>query len=329
MPARAPGGQTHRADLQRRQHQPLPARRVARLIAAGRPPGMSTAELRRRLSDPDLTIVDVRPLSGYNGWRLGGEARGGHIPGAVPFPSSWLSSVEEAEVERLLRSKGITAAREVVLYGGHAEEVAAVRMRLVSLGQTGVRTYEHGWSEWAADRTLPVERLPNYDKLVHAEWLRQLLAGGRPEASPAGAFLLFHVNSGVVEEYEEDHIPGALYLDTNRLEDSADWNRRSPQELEAALLARGQPRHGRHPLWPRHRRRSRQEVARSSGRAERSHPGGADLALRGRRRRPPARRRLRLLGAGGQPARDGPPRARAGRLVWHSDPAAAGADRRH
>src|SRR6202035_4960706 len=188
----------------------------------------SVIELRRRLDDDALTIVDVRPLPAYNGWRQGEAARGGHIPGAVAFPSAWLRSVDDAEIERLLDSKGIVSSREVVLYGDRAEDLAAVQARLEGLGHRGVRSFEPGWAEWAADDTLPVERLPNYDKLVHPEWLRALLDGGRPEATPAGQFLLFHVNFGVPEEYEENHLPAALYLDTNRLENPDDWNRRSP-----------------------------------------------------------------------------------------------------
>jgi 3-mercaptopyruvate sulfurtransferase SseA len=200
---------------------------------------VSTAELRRRLNDPDLAIVDVRPLFAYNGWRADGEARGGHIPGAVAFPSAWLESLDDAEVERLLQSKDIVPSRETVLYGNAGDDVSAVRTRLTDLGRATVRTYEHGWAEWAADETLPVERLPNYDKLVHTDWLRRLLDGERPEAAPAGRFLVFHVNFGVPEEYEENHIPGALYLDTNRLESPDDWNRRSPEELEEALCLLG------------------------------------------------------------------------------------------
>src|SRR3989475_891575 len=200
---------------------------------------ISTAELRRRLTDPELTIVDVRPLSAYNGWRASGEARGGHIPGAVAFPSGWLSSVDDAELERLLDSKGIVPNREIVLYGDRPEDVLAVQTRLGELGHASVRRYEHGWAVWTADQALPVDRLANYDKLVHAEWLRQLLDGGRPEAAPAGKFLLFHVNFGVPEEYQENHIPGAVYLDTNRLENPEDWNRRTPQELEVALRSFG------------------------------------------------------------------------------------------
>jgi 3-mercaptopyruvate sulfurtransferase SseA len=200
---------------------------------------ISTVELRQRLTDPELTIVDVRPLTAFNGWRAIGESRGGHIPGAVAFPSRWLSSVDEAELVRLLDSKDIVRNREVVLYGDRPEDVLAVQTKLAELGHARVRRYEHAWAAWAADPALPVERLANYEKLVHSEWLRLLLDGGQPEAAPAAKFLLFHVNFGVPEEYEENHIPGALYLDTNRLEDPEDWNRRSPEELESALCALG------------------------------------------------------------------------------------------
>jgi molybdopterin synthase sulfurtransferase len=200
---------------------------------------VSTAELSRRRTDPDLTIVDVRPLYAFNGWRLHGEARGGHIPGAVAFPSAWLTTVDDAEVERLLHSKDIVSSQEIVLYGAGSDDVSAVRSRLVDLGHTGVRSYAAGFAEWAADETLPIEHLPNHERLVHTEWLEQVLDGGRPEAAPTGQFLLFHVNFGVPEEYEEDHLPGALYLDTNQLENPADWNRRTPKELEAAVRALG------------------------------------------------------------------------------------------
>jgi thiosulfate/3-mercaptopyruvate sulfurtransferase len=200
---------------------------------------ISTADLRRRLNDPELTIVDARPLFAYNGWRAGGAARGGHIPGAVAFPSAWLGSVEDDEVERLLQAKGVVPNREVVVYGDAVAEVSALRDRLIELGCARVRIYGPGWAEWAADESLPVERLPNYDKLVHTDWLLRLLEGDRPEAAPAGPFLLFHVNFGVPEEYEENHIPGALFLDTNRLESPHDWNRRSPEELEQALCSLG------------------------------------------------------------------------------------------
>jgi thiosulfate/3-mercaptopyruvate sulfurtransferase len=212
---------------------------TVREVSTTSSPTISTTELHDRLHDTDLTILDVRPLTGYNGWRLDGETRGGHIPGAVSFPSVWLTSVDAPEIRRILDEKGIVPGREVVIYGAGAEEAAAVASGLTAFGVEGTRIYADGFSAWAADPDLPVERLAKYDRLVHIDWLRQVLAGERPEAAPEGKFLLFHVNFGVPEEYAEGHIPGAQYLDTNWLEDPADWNRRSPEVLEAALRSLG------------------------------------------------------------------------------------------
>jgi thiosulfate/3-mercaptopyruvate sulfurtransferase len=200
---------------------------------------ISTADLARILPDPGVTVVDVRPLAAYNGWRLNGERRGGHVPGAVSFPVRWLETVEEAEVGRLLQGRNIVPSRSVVIYGDDPAHAAAFAARLAELGHDGVQALNGGWAAWAADERQPVERLPNFSRLVHTDWLRDLLAGRRPEAAPAVRWLLFHVNFGVPEEYAEGHLPGALYLDTNRLEDPADWNRRSPAELDAALRALG------------------------------------------------------------------------------------------
>jgi 3-mercaptopyruvate sulfurtransferase SseA len=201
---------------------------------------ISTAELGAlALSGADVTIVDARPLAAYNGWRLDGESRGGHIPGAVSFPSAWLTSVDAPEIHRILVEKGVLAARDVVVYGAANDDAAAVAAALSALGVEKVRVHGEGFAALAAATELPLERLPKHDRLVHIDWLRQVLAGERPEAAPEGKFLLFHVNFGVPEEYAEGHIPGALYLDTNWLEDPADWNRRSPEVLESALRSLG------------------------------------------------------------------------------------------
>jgi molybdopterin synthase sulfurtransferase len=202
----------------------------AALIVAG--------ELYRRLGDPALTIVDVRPLAAYNGWRLAGERRGGHIPGAVAFPAEWLASVDAPEVESVLHAKRVVPGREIVVYGDRRVDVSAFAAHLAAAGHARVRMLDD-WRAWNARETLPLERLPNYEKLVHPAWLREVLEGGRPEAAPEGRHLLFHVNCGAPEEYEEGHLPQALYLDTNRLEDPVDWNRRSPEELDIALCSLG------------------------------------------------------------------------------------------
>jgi len=202
-------------------------------------PTVSTDDLVGRLDEPGLAVVDVRPLAAYNGWRLGEEARGGHIPGAVAFPVSWLRTIDGEQVSSLLAEKGILNAVSVVVYGDGPADAGSVAWRLAELGHRQVAVLEGGWPAWAADDRLPLERLPLYEKLVHVAWLRTLLDGSQPEAAPAGDWLLFHVNFGVPEEYAEAHLPGALYIDTNTLEDPADWNRRDPDELEAAISGLG------------------------------------------------------------------------------------------
>lgn len=200
---------------------------------------ISSAELRADRPGPDHRIVDVRPLASYNGWRLDGEARGGHIPGAAAFPLTWLDTVDVPEIERLLSENGVLDATSVTVYGCRTDDALRLAETLEALGLAEVRVLDGGFGAWVSDPDAPVERLARFERLVHIDWLSTLVAGGRPEHAPAGDFLLFHVNFGVPEEYAEGHIPGARYLDTNRLEDPANWNRRSPDELAEAVRALG------------------------------------------------------------------------------------------
>jgi thiosulfate/3-mercaptopyruvate sulfurtransferase len=200
---------------------------------------LSARALSARLADPRLTVVDLRPIAAYNGWRLAGEQRGGHIPGARAFPRAWFESVDDAEIRRLLDAKDVTAEHTIVMYDDDGQDTGAVRDRLHAFGLGDVHVLDGGFAAWAADETLPIERLPRYERLVPTVWLRSLLAGERPDTFAGGEYRLLHVNFGVPEEYVDGHLPGALYLDTNRLEDPADWDRRSPAEIEAALLELG------------------------------------------------------------------------------------------
>src|SRR5437868_9115548 len=115
------------------------------------------ADLAPRLASGDLVIVDVRSLNGFNGWRLGDEARGGHIPGAVAFPAAWLDSVERGEIERLLVGKGIVPGADIVLYdngpaaAGEPSPTTRVAELLAGIGIDRVRTLDGGFPAWASD----------------------------------------------------------------------------------------------------------------------------------------------------------------------------------
>jgi 3-mercaptopyruvate sulfurtransferase SseA len=196
---------------------------------------ISTTELAQQLGHTNLAVVDVRPMAAYNGWALEGEARGGHIRGAIAFPLAWTEALEPADLKSLLESKGIAPDKTIVVYGCTHPDNAAMIERLRHLGYRDVRAYQAGLAEWAADDRLPMARLANYEKLVHPGWVRGLIKGQRGDKE----FEIFHVDFGVPQEFGQGHIPGALHLDTNALESAPLWNRRPNGELEAALLAHG------------------------------------------------------------------------------------------
>lgn len=185
-----------------------------------------------------VKIVDARPTAAYNGWRLRNEARGGHIPGAVAFPQSWADSTNDADLAERLASKGLTQDHSIVVYGYDDRDSTYLADRMLVLGYADVATLAGGLPEWAR-RDLDMIRLPSFHQLVHPAWLHGLLNGEPIDELPEGLFAVFHVNYGVPEEYQRGHIPGAFYLDTNALESATDWNRRPPEELEAALLELG------------------------------------------------------------------------------------------
>jgi thiosulfate/3-mercaptopyruvate sulfurtransferase len=210
------------------------------VVPESHPACITIDEVAARLNDSTLVIVDVRPLAAYNGWRVNGEPRGGHIPGAISFPGDWLRSFDEVELRRALQASGITGGgRDLVLYGYDVEMAAALATKLNTLGERDVRLVDGDWHAWSARMELPVEQLPNFQQLVNVDWLRDLIAGRDVQAAPQGRWLLFHVNAGVWEEYAEAHIPNALCLDTHWLESAHDWNRRSPAELNLAMRRLG------------------------------------------------------------------------------------------
>ena len=196
-------------------------------------------DLEELLADPQVKLIDARPSAAYNGWRLQGEARGGHIPGAVAFSAAWAKQVQTGTLKGELIEKKLTPGQELVVYGDNAEDSATLVEHLSTLGYRNVANYRGGFPEWAADDRLPVDRLELHEQLVYPQWLRDLLDGGAVAGEPRSDYAVFHVNYGVPDEYGQGHIPGAFYLDSNTLESSTDWNRRSPEELKSALFEMG------------------------------------------------------------------------------------------
>ena len=94
---------------------------------------ISREEIRRRLHDPALTIVDVLPASSYVEW---------HIPGAVGLPLELLAS----HARELLPNRDA----EIVVYCGNAECSRSLHasQQLHELGYSNVRIYRGGIADW-------------------------------------------------------------------------------------------------------------------------------------------------------------------------------------
>jgi thiosulfate/3-mercaptopyruvate sulfurtransferase len=198
---------------------------------------ISTQELAAHLDDPDVVIVDVREMPAFNGWRLHGEARGGHIPGAVACPWSWLSGAAEPVIKRGVAAKGVTPDKTVVVYARQRDHSRVMATLLDTWGYSRVRIYNAGLVEWAADAALPMEHLAHYDQLVHPFWLYQMMFAKRLD--PGSGCLLLEVSAGPTTTYDTGHIPGALSFSTERVESAPLWNRISDDALEEVLVSYG------------------------------------------------------------------------------------------
>jgi thiosulfate/3-mercaptopyruvate sulfurtransferase len=196
---------------------------------------LTTREMLELLKSQEVQVVDCRPIDAYNGWRLRGEPRGGHIPAARSLPFKWSSYLDWIEI---VRSKGLVSGRPLVVYGYEPEEVEAVARLFRSAGYDDVYVYDDFLDGWVPDSELPLDRLPRYRHLVPPEWVYDLVARGEAGVR-RGDIVICHAHYRNPEDYSEGHIPGAVGLDTLLLESPETWNRRSPTEVREALLKLG------------------------------------------------------------------------------------------
>jgi thiosulfate/3-mercaptopyruvate sulfurtransferase len=195
-----------------------------------------TAELSRLVNEEDVKIIDIRPPDAYNGWRMEDETRGGHIRGAKSLPARWAEYMDWIEV---VRHKQILPDNRIVVYGYRREERYQIAGLFVKAGYPHVSVYMHFVREWAGGGTLAMDQLARYKQLVPAGWIQSALNGGRPEHPPEGPLVICHAHYRNRDAYLSGHIPGAIDLDTLALESPETWDRRTPEELKAALEQHG------------------------------------------------------------------------------------------
>ncbi|MBT3230067.1 MAG: sulfurtransferase [Candidatus Marinimicrobia bacterium] len=198
-------------------------------------PKLTSKELIKQHFTPTTKIIDLRPTAAHNGWPLRAEKRGGHIPQAISFPLRWFSELSQAKILLILQSKDIHSSTDIILTGYSEDETETAAHKLLSLGFNSLSIHEGGMLAYLEDEELPVRSLPRYKHLVHPEWLKRILSSNRSEKD----IVLAHVSFDNWGDYNEGHIPGAIWLDTLALEDETTWNHRTNTELEEELCAHG------------------------------------------------------------------------------------------
>lgn len=108
---------------------------------------MTLDELRGRLDDAALTLLDVRTPLEFDGTAGAHcDPRHGHIPGAVNLPLDRLA--ECRSVEDVRRVVGLPEGAEIVAYC-HTGQRSAFAVQILREVGYDARNYPGSWHEWS------------------------------------------------------------------------------------------------------------------------------------------------------------------------------------
>lgn len=120
-------------------------------------------DLKAKLNDPDVHVLDVRSDGEWLGTNDRGNARAGHVPGAAHL--EWLNFVTSddrrvfkpaAELRSMLGAAGVTPAGETITYCQGGIRAAHGMFTLRLLGWDRVRNYDGSMREWANRQDTPL-----------------------------------------------------------------------------------------------------------------------------------------------------------------------------
>mgnify|MGYP001209417724 FL=1 len=140
-----------------------PARRRPKHFSPRVHTGMmiSVQELRNRLGENGLVLIDSREASRYKGDSEPIDKRAGHIPGAVnrfwkdglDEHGRWKPADQQAE-----RFRDIPRDAEIVVYCGSGVSACPNVLALKAAGYERVRLYLGSWSDWISYPDNPIAR---------------------------------------------------------------------------------------------------------------------------------------------------------------------------
>ena len=181
-----------------------------------------------------LQIIDCRNSNFYNGWPEPQQQRGGHIAGAVNIDANWLNTLDTSAFKTLLSDKHLKANVATYLYCS-ADKAQRLTTALQDQGYHSVTTINQPLSHYHGQ----LSALPNFKQLVPASWLHDLISGKHPRYAPKHGYKVIEVEWGPPAKYLLDHIPGALYVNTNTIESKPWWNKVNNQALTKVIADLG------------------------------------------------------------------------------------------
>ena len=195
---------------------------------------IATKELQDKLSDDSWVVVDTRINDAFNGWKLDEVERGGHIKGAVDFSANWLtvdSKDKEKTLDKALETKGIEKDKNIVLYDANGKDAKEVANYLSEKGYKNL--YTHNVADWAKDESLPMESYENYEMIVPATIVNDILDGKKPETFENSKNIkIVEASWGEESEaYSKGHIPTSVHINTDTVEPPPQWMLASDEEL--------------------------------------------------------------------------------------------------
>ena len=195
---------------------------------------IATKELQDKLTDDSWVVVDTRINDAFNGWKLDNVERGGHIKGAVDFSANWLTvdaDDKEKTLDKALETKGIEKDKNIVLYDANGKDAKSVANYLSEKGYKNLYTYNV--ADWAKDESLPMESYENYEMLVPATIVNDILEGKKPETfENSNDIKIVEASWGEESEaYSKGHVPTSVHINTDTIEPPPQWMLASDEEL--------------------------------------------------------------------------------------------------
>jgi len=116
-----------------------------------------------KANQKNIKIVDVRSDKEYQGATDFGEARGGHLPGAISLPFEKIYNKDGMikstdELNKIFADAGLTPEDEIVTYCTKGIRSGYMAMVMRNLGFNKAHNYDASYYEWAGNAALPIEK---------------------------------------------------------------------------------------------------------------------------------------------------------------------------